>query len=65
MTRLAIAATLVAAFGICLSVMPAKTAPHARITWQDATNGQAPQTVKSAGVHALVGASFHVVRASF
>jgi hypothetical protein len=55
MTRLVIAAALVAAFGVCLSVIPAKTASQARLSWEESQ----PQTVQSAGVHALVGASFH------
>jgi hypothetical protein len=59
MTRLVIAATLVAVFGVCLSVMPAKTAPRVAINWDQS------QTLQSAGVHDLVGASFHAIHASF
>ena len=61
MTRLAIAAALVAVFGVCLSVIPAKTSPHSAMTWQESQ----PQSMQSAGVHDLVGASFHAVHASF
>jgi hypothetical protein len=61
MTRLVIAATLVAVFGVCLSVMPARTAPRAAINWDQSQ----PQTLQSAGVHDLVGASFHAAYASF
>ena len=44
MTRLVIAATLVAVFGVRLSVMPAKTAPRVA-----STLGQSqPQTLQSA-----------------
>ena len=61
MTRLVIAAALVAVFGVCLSVLPARTAPRVAINWDQSQ----PQTLQSAGVHDLVGASFHAVHASF
>jgi hypothetical protein len=61
MTRLVIAAALVSAVGVFLSVIPAKTAPQTRIAWEDSQ----PQTVQSAGVHALVGASFRTVSAGY
>ena len=61
MTRLVIAAALVAAFGVCLSVIPAKTAPQARINWDQSQ----PQTLQSAEIHTLMGSSFHVIHAGF
>ena len=61
MTRLVIAAALVAVFGVCLSVHPARTATRVAINWDQSQ----PQTLQSAGVHDLVGASFHAIHASF
>jgi hypothetical protein len=61
MTRLVIAATLVAVFGVCLSVMPARTAPRVTVNWDQSQ----PQSLQSAEVHDLVGASFHAIHASF
>ncbi len=57
MTRLVIAAALVAAFGVGLSVIPAKTHSQAQFAWEDSQ----PQSVQSADVHSLVAASFHIV----
>jgi hypothetical protein len=64
MTRLVIAAALVAIFGVCVSVLPARTAPRAAINW-DQSQPQTLQSLQSAGVHDLVGASFHAAHASF
>jgi|HubBroStandDraft_6_1064221.scaffolds.fasta_scaffold7874839_1 hypothetical protein len=61
MTRLAIAAALVAAFGVFFSVMPAKTAPRAPIVWDQSQ----PSTPQSAQIHTLVGSSFHAIHAGF
>jgi hypothetical protein len=54
-------AALVTVVVVSVSAFPARTAPQAAINW----DGAPPQTVQSAGVHALVGASFHAVSAGF
>jgi hypothetical protein len=61
MTRLVIAAILVAALGVGLSVVGARTSSPTVTAW---SNDQ-PQPIQSANVHALVGASFRSARASF
>ena len=61
MTRLILAAALVTVFGVFVSVLPAKTAPRAQSVWDNAPT----QSLQSAGVHSMVGASFHAVHASF
>jgi hypothetical protein len=58
---LLLVAVLVAVLVVSVSAFPARTAPQPVITWD---TGQ-PQSVQSAGVHALVGASFHAVSAGF
>jgi hypothetical protein len=54
-------AVLIAVLAVSVSAFPARTAPQASVNW-DTTQ---PQSVQSADVHALVGASFHAVSAGF
>jgi hypothetical protein len=54
-------AALVAVVVVSVSAFPARTAPQAALNWESAP----PQTVQSADVHALIGASFHAVSAGF
>jgi hypothetical protein len=55
-------AMLAAVLVVSVSAFPARTAPEYRTqSWDAGTD----QNVQSAGVHALVGASFHAVHASF
>ena len=63
MTRhtLALSALFTAALLVSVSVIPAKTAPEKQFAWTDTQ----PQTMQSADVRALVGASFHAIHAGF
>lgn len=62
MTRhtMMLGAAFAAAFAVSMSVVPARTAPEV----QTIAIAQ-PQSMQSAQVHALVGASFHAISASF
>ena len=55
-------AVLVAVVVVSVSAFPARTAPEYPAT---ASDGSTDQSLQSAGVHAMVGASFHAVHASF
>ena len=62
-TRHTLILSVVFAAALAVSVSaPAKTAPEIQVAWTD--NFQA-EPVQSAEVHALVGASFHAIHASF
>jgi len=64
MTRhtLSLGCAFVAALAVSVSAHPAKTARDTRIAWSET----APrESIQSARVHALVGASFHAVSAGF
>ena len=54
-------AALVAVLVVSITAFPARTAPQTLVTWDSAQ----PQTLQSARVHALVGASFHAVSAGY
>jgi hypothetical protein len=56
-----ISAVFTAALVVSVSA-PAKTAPETHVAWTD--NFQ-PESMQSAQVHALVGASFHAFHAGF
>lgn len=56
-----LSAVFTAALVVSVSA-PAKTAPEKQAVWTD--NFQ-PESVQSAEVHALVGASFHAIHTSF
>ena len=64
MTRHAflLGAVFVAALAVSVSAIPAKTALEKQIAWAD---DAPPQTVQSAEVHDLVGASVHAFHAGF
>jgi hypothetical protein len=63
MTRhtMLLSAVFTAALVISVSA-PAKTAPEKQLAWTD--NFQ-PESLQSAQIHALVGASFYAIHASF
>jgi len=54
-------AVLAAVAVVSVSAFPARTAPKTVIAW----NMNQPQSIQSAGVHDMVGASFHAIHASF
>jgi hypothetical protein len=54
-------AVLAAVLVVSVSAFPARTAPQTRLVWETAP----PQTLQSAGVHAMVGASFHAATAGY
>jgi hypothetical protein len=54
-------AVLTAVAAVSVSAFPARTATKTEARWDMSQ----PQTVQSAGVHDMVGASFHAIHASF
>ncbi len=64
MTRhtMMLGAAFAAAFAISMAVVPARTAPEIHTA---AIASAQPQSVQSAQVHALVGASFHAISVGF
>ena len=60
--RMLICATFAAALAVPFFVLPARTAPERKIAFADTAQ---PESLQSARIHALVGASFHAVSAGF
>ncbi|HWY61864.1 MAG TPA: hypothetical protein VNW15_08200 [Rhizomicrobium sp.] len=54
-------AVLIAVLVVSVSAFPGRTAPQVSLAWND----EQSQTLQAAGVHSMVGESFHSVSAGF
>jgi hypothetical protein len=63
MTRhtMLLSAVFIAVLGVSISA-PAKTAPETQLSWTDDSQ---PESMQSAQLHDMVGASFHAFHAGF